>query len=73
MHSISTLIHYPVPVHLQRAYQDRIRIGEGGLRETEQACGEILSLPIHPQLSDTEIGRVGQLIALSHEKTLAQT
>jgi dTDP-4-amino-4,6-dideoxygalactose transaminase len=57
-HGIGTLVHYPVPVHVQPAYRDRIAIGAGGLPETEKAAREILSLPMHPQLTDEDAGRV---------------
>jgi len=52
---IGTLVHYPVPVHLQPAYRNRVMIGRGGLRETEQAARELLSLPMFPQLSDEQV------------------
>jgi len=55
---VSTLIHYPLPVHLQTAYQNRVPLTPGGLPVTEQICREILSLPMHPQLSDADAGRV---------------
>ena len=54
---IGTGIHYPVPVHLQPAYR-RISVGATRLTETEKVCGEILSLPMYPQLSDTAIDRI---------------
>jgi dTDP-4-amino-4,6-dideoxygalactose transaminase len=46
---ISTLIHYPAPVHCQPAYRDRLR-PEVSLDNTEQAAHEILSLPMYPEL-----------------------
>src|SRR5579872_635218 len=49
---IGTNIHYPVPVHLQRAYQGRLAIGPSGLPETERAAREVLSLPMFPQLAE---------------------
>lgn len=55
---IGTLVHYPVPIHLQPAYRDRIAMGGNGLANTEQACGDILSLPMHPHLSDEDAHRV---------------
>lgn len=55
---IGTLVHYPVPVHLQPAYRGRIATGPGGLPRTEQAAGAVLSLPMFPQLTDDEIGTV---------------
>jgi dTDP-4-amino-4,6-dideoxygalactose transaminase len=55
---IGTNIHYPVPVHLQPAYRGRIAIGPGGLSASERAAREVLSLPMFPQLTDEQVGRV---------------
>jgi dTDP-4-amino-4,6-dideoxygalactose transaminase len=55
---VNTLIHYPVPVHLQPAYQGRITLAPNGLPVTERICDEILSLPMHPQLGDAEVEAV---------------
>jgi dTDP-4-amino-4,6-dideoxygalactose transaminase len=55
---IGTAIHYPVPVHLQPAYQSRLSLPTTGLPQTESAAREILSLPMHPQLTDAEVRRV---------------
>jgi len=55
---IGTGIHYPVPVHLQPAYRGRLAVSPSGLPETERAAGEILSLPIYPQLGDAAAERV---------------
>lgn len=60
--AVSTAILYPFPIHRQPAYRNRISNGQGGLRETEKACGEILSLPMHPHLSDEQVCEVGRLI-----------
>lgn len=46
---IGTLIHYPVPVHLQPAYRGRVR--HAVLARTEQVVREILSLPMFPELA----------------------
>ena len=56
--SIGTGIHYPVPVHLHPAYRSRVALGPTGLRNSEKAAGEILSLPIYPQLADDAVDRV---------------
>jgi dTDP-4-amino-4,6-dideoxygalactose transaminase len=55
---INTAIHYPLPVHLQPAYKERIAVGPGGLQATEEVCRGILSLPMYPQLSDAQVERV---------------
>jgi dTDP-4-amino-4,6-dideoxygalactose transaminase len=54
---IGALIHYPVPVHRQKAYLGRIRGGES-LPETERAALEVLSLPMYPELTNDEVDRV---------------
>ena len=54
---IGSLIHYPVPVHLQEAYSD-LGLARGALPETERAAEEILSLPLYPELPDEAIAQV---------------
>jgi dTDP-4-amino-4,6-dideoxygalactose transaminase len=54
---IGTLVHYPLPIHLQPAYRDRLG-HQDTLPVTEKITSEILSLPIFPQLSSEQIGRV---------------
>ena len=59
--SIQTAVHYPVPVHLQPAYANRFP-GSHSLPVTEDVCPRILSLPLFPELTDEEIGRVAKTI-----------
>ena len=54
---VGTLVHYPVPVHLQPAYRGRLP-GSDALPETERAAREVLSLPMYPELTDGEVARV---------------
>lgn len=49
-HKIGTLIHYPIPPHLQAAYRN-LNIGKGRLPIAEHYAETLLSLPIGPQLS----------------------
>jgi dTDP-4-amino-4,6-dideoxygalactose transaminase len=51
---IGTLIHYPVPAHLQKAYQYR-GYKAGDLPATEFAVKRILSLPMFPQLTNDQV------------------
>ena len=55
---IRTGIHYPIPVHLQPAYRNRVAAGASGLGVSERSARQILSLPMYPQLSDEMIDRV---------------
>lgn len=48
-------IHYPVPCHLQEAFGD---VGTARLPVCEGAAGELLSLPMWPQITDQEIDEV---------------
>ena len=58
---VATLIHYPIPIHLQEAYA-WMKLPKGSLPETERAAGEILSLPIYPELTEEQVERVAELI-----------
>lgn len=51
---IFTGIHYPVPIHLQKAVTD-LGYKEGSLPVTEQVTSEILSLPMYAELTDDQI------------------
>jgi dTDP-4-amino-4,6-dideoxygalactose transaminase len=54
---ISTGIHYPIPVHLQRGYH-HLGYKTGDLPYTERVCKEVLSLPMYPELSSDDLMRV---------------
>jgi dTDP-4-amino-4,6-dideoxygalactose transaminase len=54
---IDTGIHYPVPLHLQKAYQG-FGYKPGDFPITEQAASEIVSLPMFPQLTAEQQSRV---------------
>jgi len=55
---IGTALHYPVPLNLQTPYQGRF----GSFPITEKAAGEILSLPMFPQLTAEAQERVATAI-----------
>lgn len=59
---ISTLIHYPLPVHLQEAYRD-LGYGPGTLPASEAAAGTVLSLPLYPEMTDEEAETVAGALA----------
>jgi dTDP-4-amino-4,6-dideoxygalactose transaminase len=58
---IQTLIHYPIPAHLQPAYR-ALGQEEGSCPVAEQASREILSLPLFPGLAESQVERVAQVI-----------
>ncbi|PSB22258.1 DegT/DnrJ/EryC1/StrS aminotransferase family protein [Phormidesmis priestleyi ULC007] len=62
--AIQTGIHYPLPCHLQPAFQELgYRAGDFPIAET--LCQEILSLPMYPGLSDLQIHRIVDVLEAS--------
>lgn len=58
---ITALIHYPIPIHLQPAYKF-LGYKLGDLPVTEKISGQILSIPIFPELEGTEVDYVIKMI-----------
>ena len=58
---IQSAVHYPVPIHLQKAYA-HLRYRSGDLPLTESLCERCLSLPIYPELSKEKITRVASVL-----------
>jgi dTDP-4-amino-4,6-dideoxygalactose transaminase len=56
---VGTLVHYPLPVHIQPAYT---RLARAGLETSVQLCAEVLSLPLYPELSDSEVELVAKAV-----------
>ena len=61
---IGTAIHYPVPLHLQKAYAG-LGYGPGDFPVTERVAPEIVSLPMFPQLSAEQQSRIVNEISIS--------
>jgi dTDP-4-amino-4,6-dideoxygalactose transaminase len=59
---VGTGIHYPVPVHLQPAYRDRVALGPARCRASERAATEVLSVPVYPELTDQQTGMIARAI-----------
>lgn len=57
-HGVSTGIHYPIPCHLQPLYKGHAQHKEGTLPITEEICKSVVSIPVHPHLSDEDVERV---------------
>ena len=51
---VSTGVHYPIPLHVQPAYESR-QIPLGSLPTTETAASEVISLPMYPELSQEQL------------------
>jgi dTDP-4-amino-4,6-dideoxygalactose transaminase len=51
---IQTGIHYPIPVHLQQAHRD-LEYGAGDFPHSENAAREVLSLPMHGDLTTDDV------------------
>lgn len=56
-HHIDTIIHYPVPPHLQKAYEN-LQIDQGQLPIAESIHKKIISLPIGPHMEDIHVNYV---------------
>jgi dTDP-4-amino-4,6-dideoxygalactose transaminase len=54
---VGTLIHYPVPSHLQKAYSD-LGYKEGDFPLAEKMAKNTLSIPLYPGLSENELGYI---------------
>jgi dTDP-4-amino-4,6-dideoxygalactose transaminase len=51
---VSAAVYYPTPTHRLPAYVD----AGSDLAETDRAAAEVMSLPVHPRLTDAEVDRV---------------
>jgi len=58
---IETGIHYPIPLHLQKAFAF-LGHRAGDLPHTERAAAEILSLPLFPEMSEADCDRVARAV-----------
>jgi dTDP-4-amino-4,6-dideoxygalactose transaminase len=64
---IESGIHYPVPCHRQAPYR---RYADGRLPVSEAACGEVLSLPIFPHMSDAQVDMVCDAVNAAVDEAL---
>ncbi|MEJ2715531.1 MAG: DegT/DnrJ/EryC1/StrS family aminotransferase [Deltaproteobacteria bacterium] len=58
---VQTLIHYPIPIHLQEAYRE-LGYTRGAFPAAEECADRVLSLPMFPQLTNEQAVRVAAAI-----------
>lgn len=58
---IPSVVYYPVPLHLQEALRF-LGYREGDFPHAERASREVLSLPLYPELDDTEIVKTSEIV-----------
>jgi dTDP-4-amino-4,6-dideoxygalactose transaminase len=71
-HGIATGLHYPVPVHLQEGYA-HLGYRAGNLPNTEALAGEILSLPMYPQMSRSQQEYIARMVLNFSKRELVTT
>lgn len=60
-HGISSMIYYPIPLHLQKAYKDS-RYQKGDFPVAERLSQTVLSLPMHTELSENDLKYISDQI-----------
>ena len=58
---VGSNVYYPVPVHRQAPFRD-LGLAATSLPITERLVNEILSIPVHPALSDSDVDTVIQAV-----------
>ena len=67
---IETAVHYPVPVHLQKAYA-HLGYQRGDFPVAEGVFNQIVSLPFFPRMSDSDVERVGLAMRAAFAELMA--
>lgn len=57
---IPSMIYYPVPLHLQQAYKFEYKPGDFPI--SEEIAGDIISLPMHTELTDEQINYIADKV-----------
>lgn len=58
---VPAMVYYPVPLHLQKAYQDP-RYQQGDFPVAEKLAGCVLSLPMHTELDEEQLAYITQSV-----------
>lgn len=65
---VSTMVYYPIPIHLQPIYST-LGYRPGSFPVTEEACQQVLSLPMFPELTEAQAEYVVSALAAALEET----
>lgn len=60
-HGVPSVVYYPVPTHLQPAYQ-YLGYVAGQFPVAERLCTTVLSLPIHPTLTSAQLEYIAEVV-----------
>jgi len=64
-------VHYPIPLHMQPAYR-HLGYKEGQLPEAVRASGEVLSLPLYPEMTEEQARAVAEALERGLENVIAE-
>jgi len=59
---IQSAIHYPIPLHLQKAYAS-LGYGRGSFPHAERACDRVFSLPLFPEMTSEQVEFAAKTLA----------
>lgn len=65
-HGVPTMVYYPKPMHLQTAFSEEKEYVSCSI--SEKLCETVLSLPMHPYLTDDEVSFVSDLVRKFYEE-----
>lgn len=71
LRGIGTGLHYPIPIHRQRAYAD-LGYKAGDFPVAEDACATILSLPMYPELTPSQVAHVAEEVRAFQDEAWPQ-
>jgi dTDP-4-amino-4,6-dideoxygalactose transaminase len=63
---IASGVYYPVPLHLVEPYR-HLRLGPGSFPEAERAADETLSLPLYPEISESQQDTVAKALVTVYQ------
>jgi len=64
-------VHYPVPLHRQPSLE-HLNFEQGDFPEAEQAASEVLSLPVHSKLKQSELEHVVHTLTEAIESLVSE-